>query len=57
MKRFSALISFLAMALWSLCPLAQHAHDRTWGFWAMWAILEMVLLIGFAKAWTKLGEE
>ncbi len=57
MKTFQALAAFLGLLLWSLCPLAQHAHDRTWAFWAMWAIMEVVVLFGFVKAWLKLGKD
>jgi uncharacterized membrane protein len=57
MKTFSALFTFIALALWSLSPMSQHAHDRTWAYWVMWAIMECVLLFGFVKAWLKLGEE
>lgn len=57
MKSFNALACFLGLLLWSACPMAQHAHDRTWGFWVMWLIMEIYLFAAFAKTWSKLGDE
>jgi len=35
----------LMLLLWSLCPLARHAIDRTIGFWIAWALMEALLLV------------
>ncbi len=39
----------LILLLWTLLPLAQHAVDRTVGFWVFYGLIELAL-IGFIFA-------
>jgi hypothetical protein len=38
-------LAAIFLLFWSLSPLAQHAIDRHIGFWCLWALGEVVLIL------------
>jgi hypothetical protein len=46
-------ILVLMVLLWTLLPMAQHAVDRTFGFWMFWGLIEIALIAFFILVYRK----
>jgi hypothetical protein len=49
-------LSILFLTFWSLSPLMQHAIDRHAGFWFIWTMIEIFLIMTSVAAFTRTAE-